>query len=86
MYTHVTFKNRGYKNENETFQCSGINNRQYDSIFVLREISVAGKCYDKIMADNIEYSQRFGFKMTKKEKNLESVYSIPKIHENRTGA
>ena len=38
------------------------------------------------MADNIEYSQRFGFKMTKKEKNLESMYSIPKIHENRTGA
>ena len=33
---------------------------------MLREISVAGKCVDKIMVNNIDYTHRFNFKNFRK--------------------
>ena len=39
-----------------------------------------------LQSKNAEYTKRFGFKITEKEKTLPIIYWIPKMHKNPTGA
>ena len=41
---------------------------------------------NEIIDDNITYSEKLGFKINDKEKQLPIMYWIPKIHKNPTGA
>ena len=42
----------------------------------------ANKSWDEIIDGNTEYSKRWRFKITEKEKNLPIMYLIPKMHKN----
>ena len=45
------------------------------------------KSYDEIIDENnTEFTKRFGFKTTEKEKTIPIMYWIPKLHKNPTDA
>ena len=62
---------------------------------ILKEIGVIGeksdtyvksvKTKDEILEENIGYSQKLGFQINNNEKELPSMYWIPKLHKNPVG-
>ena len=70
--------------------------KRYFTKVVIRAIGVIGdgtityckasKCYEEIVADNTDYIERLGVRMTKKEKTIASMHWIPHAHKNQIGA
>ena len=44
----------------------------------------ANRSKEEIVDDNREYSERLGYELTEKEKELPTMYWIPKMHKNPT--